>query len=432
MELFVYIKILIMLGGIAMKRIRDIINNYRGLPGSIYVLFFASIANNLGNFVMPFLTMFLTYNLGIDVAVVGIIAAVNSGVGMVGALIGGKLIDSFGRKSTFVIYRTISAASIISCAFIKNPTLIIVLLMAATFFGGFSQPVYSTMITDLTEGNDRKVGFSLEYMAINIGYSVGPLVAGFLFKNYIKWLFIGDGITTIVSIILVGLFVPETLKIKANSETAAQNKFEKAEDGSLLTAMIKRPALIIFSLIMVIYFIVFSQFNFGLSLQIGESFRENMPWVFGSLMTINAVMCSVFTVFVVSLTKETDPALTIAAGGVLYAIGFGMMFFINGYYMFVLSTIIWTTGEILVANNTNTYISAHTPSSHRGRFNSIFPMIRRLGFICGPVIAGVCVRYAGIRNLWLVIGALAITGSFMMYRLYSVNREPEEISIQEV
>lgn len=423
---------IIVRGGINLKKILGIFKNYMGLPRSIYVLFFASIANSLGNFVMPLLTMFLTYNLGINVAVVGTIVAVNSGLGMVGAMIGGKLIDSVGRKSTFAIYRTISAGSIISCAFIKNPTLIIVLLMAATFFGGFSQPVYSTMITDLTEGNERKVAFSLEYMAINIGYSFGPLFAGFLYKNYIKLLFIGDGITTLISIFMVGLFVPETLKIEEKSKNNTQNSLEKAEEGNLLSAMIKRPALIMFSFIMVIYFIVFSQFNFGLSLQIGESFKDNMSWVFGSLMTVNAVMCSVFTVFVVSLTKDTDPAFTIAAGGILYAIGFGMMFFINGYFMFVLSTIIWSTGEILVANNTNTYISAHTPSSHRGRFNSIFPMIRRLGFICGPIIAGVCVKNAGIRNLWLIIGALALIGSAMMYRLYYVYREAKMPTVQEI
>lgn len=413
-----------------MKKLREMINSYRGLPMSIYVLFFASIANNLGNFVMPFLTMFLTYNLGVNVGTVGIIVAVNSGLGMIGALIGGKLIDSFGRKSTFIIFRTISAVSIMVCGFIKSPAIVVGLLMVATFFGGFSQPVYSTMITDLTEGNQRKVAFSLEYMAINIGFSVGPLVASFLYKNYLTWLFLGDGITTIISIILVGVFVPETLKKGARRGETHKNSLEKSEGGSLFAAMLKRPSLMIFSFIMVLFFIVFSQFNFGLSLQIGDVFKDNKEIVFGSLMTINAVMCSLFTVLVVSLTKETEPALTIAAGGLLYAVGFGMMFFINGYYMFVLSTVIWTTGEILVANNTNTYIAAHTPESHRGRFNSIFPIIRRLGFICGPIIAGVCVNNSGIRNLWIIIAALALIASALMYRLYHMDKRVAEVVLE--
>ena len=405
-----------------MKKISEYFNPYKGLPVSIYVIFFASIVNNMGNFVAPFLTMFLTFKVGISVGIVGIIIAVNSGLGLVGTMMGGKLIDQIGRKKVLIIFRTLSGIGIAAAAFSKSPIIIISLIMLATFFGGFSQPVYSTIITDLTSGEQRKAGFSLEYMAINIGFSVGPLLAGFLYENYITWLFLGDAITTFVSIALVAVFVPETIPLKGKLTELKSENLESAEVGSLLSVMIKRPTLVIFSLIMIVYFIVFSQFNFGLSIQIGDIFKNNSSTIFGTLMTVNALMCSILTVFITTATRNIKASLSISIGGILYAIGFGMIFFINSYIMFILSTVIWTLGEIIVSTNTSVYIANHTPITHRGRFNSVFPMIRKLGFIIGPLFAGYFVKLTNIKSLWILVGGLSIIAAAMMYRLYSLDR----------
>jgi len=410
-----------------MKGFKKLLQPYKNLPMSVYVIFFASIINNLGNFVAPFLTMFLTYSIGMNVGLVGIIVAINSFVGLISSAHGGKLIDVMGRKKIFIIFRTTSAIAIALCAFTRDPIVLTGLLILSNFLGGYSLPVYSTIITDITEGEQRKTAFSLQYMALNIGFSVGPLLAGFLYNNYLTWLFLGDAITTFISVILVAIFIPETMPKKDEIAKLKDNKLEKAEEGTLLQALIKRPTLLLFSFIIVIYFIVFSQFNFGLSLQIGEVFGNKSATIFGSLMAVNAVMCSIIPMFLTALTGKLKASLSIAVGGILYAIGFGMMFFINSYLLFIFSTMFWTMGEILIATNTNVYIADHTPASHRGRFNSIFPIIRKLGFMIGPIIAGVYVKYTNIRNLWLFIGGISIVGAIMMYKLYLMDNKTEEI-----
>jgi MFS family permease len=410
-----------------MKGFKRLLQPYKNLPMSVYVIFFASIINNLGNFVAPFLTMFLTYSIGMNVGLVGMIVAINSFAGLIASAHGGKLIDVIGRKKIFIVFRTTSAIAIALCAFTRDPIVLTGLLILSNFLGGYSLPVYSTIITDITEGEQRKTAFSLQYMALNIGFSVGPLLAGFLYNNYLVWLFLGDAITTFISVILVAMFIPETMPKKEEIAKLKDNKLEKSEEGTLLQALIKRPMLLLFSFIIVIYFIVFSQFNFGLSLQIGEVFGNKSATIFGSLMAVNAVMCSIIPMFLTALTGKIKASLSIAIGGILYAIGFGMMFFINSYFLFILSTMFWTMGEILIATNTNVYIADHTPASHRGRFNSIFPIIRKLGFMIGPIIAGVYVKYTNIRNLWLFIGGISIVGAIMMYKLYLMDNKTEEI-----
>jgi MFS family permease len=414
-----------------MKSLKKLLKPYRNMPMGIYIIFFASIINNLGNFVTPFLTMFLTYSIGMNIEVVGVIVALNSFVGLVASAHGGKLIDVVGRKKIFIIFRTASAVALILCVLTRNPIILTILLVLSNFLGGYSLPVYSTIITDITEGEQRNTAFSLQYMALNIGFSVGPLLGGFLYNNYLIWLFLGDAITTFISVILVAIFIPETMPAKQDKPVENHNKLEKSEEGTLLQALIKRPTLLIFSFIIVLYFIVFSQFNFGLSIQIGEVFGKNSATVFGSLMTVNAVMCSIIPLFLTILTKDMKASLSIAIGGILYAFGFGMIFFIHGYVLFVLSTMLWTMGEMLIATNTNVYIADHSPASHRGRFNSIFPIIRKLGFMAGPIIAGMYVKYTNIRNLWLFIGGISIIAAIMMYKLYLMDNKVLQVSQNE-
>lgn len=400
-----------------MMNIKKLISSYTELPKSIYALFFASIINNMGNFVSTLLTMLLTFRYNIGVSMVGTIVAVNSGVGLLGSVLGGKLIDKIGRKKVFSFFRIISAVSTGLCAFTESAHLVIGLLMVSSLAGGVSSPVYSTMIADLTEGEKRNTAYSLEYMAMNLGMAVGPLLAAFLYNSHLYLVFLGDSITTVISVIIVGLLVPETYN-RVSVDKKKDNIMEKGESGGLLKALLRRPLLLGFSFIITIYFIVFNQCFFGLSLQVQNCFTIDYAVIYASLMTVNTVMCSVVPLIISPLVRKVHPAFCIVIGGIFYAAGFGMIYFINSYYMFVISAVLWTMGEIFISPNINTYIASHTPVTHRGRFNSIFPIIRKVGSMAGPVIAGFYVTNMGIRNLWVLIFILAITASVLMYFLY--------------
>lgn len=84
-------------------------------------------------------------------------------------------------------------------------------------------------------------------------------------------------------------------------------------------------------------------------------------------------------------------------------------------------------GEFLISTNTNVDISEHTPDSYRGRFNSIFPIIRTLGFIVGPIIAGLYVKYTNIRSLWLFVSRISILAAILMYKLCLMDSKREEV-----
>ncbi|NRZ45918.1 MFS family permease [Clostridium beijerinckii] len=64
--------------------------------------------------------------------------------------------------------------------------------MISTFFNGFVRPAFQSMIQDILSKEERQAGFSLNYLAINAGVAIGPIIAGFLFNNLLPLLFLGE------------------------------------------------------------------------------------------------------------------------------------------------------------------------------------------------------------------------------------------------
>ncbi|MGB6606187.1 MAG: MFS transporter [Atribacterota bacterium] len=401
-------------------KLPKMLNHYTKLPKSIYILFFARMVNSMGAFVYPFLTIYLTKTLLMDEGEAGFIVMLAVTAHLPGLIVGGRLADWLGRKKILLLFQCLAAICLIPCAFLNNPFFIPRLLILSAFFLGAAQPASAAMTTDLTNPGNRKAAFSLLYLGGNIGFAVGPLIAGFLYNNYLMWIFLGDAATTFASLTLVYLFVKETLPSREKIEESYQleNNYEKAERGNLWQVLWRRPRLLLFTLISLIYSFVYAQTTFSIPIQVIELFGDKGPKIFGVIMTTNALVVSFLTIIVISLTHKIKPVLNVAIAGVLYAIGFGIIFFITGLPWLLLSTVIWSMGEILVTTNSNVYIANHTPMSHRGRFNAVIPVIMGAGFALGPLISGDYIRKYGIKNIWPAIFFLSIVAAVLMYFLY--------------
>ena len=134
------------------------------LPRSIYIIFFVQIINRLGSFVIPFLTLYLTKNLGICIEIVGIIVTISSLLFVPGSMVGGLFADKVGRKKTYALAQTIAAITLIPCAFIKSSPIIVTLILISTFFNGAVRPPLNAIIVDILPPDKRNIGFSLGYL----------------------------------------------------------------------------------------------------------------------------------------------------------------------------------------------------------------------------------------------------------------------------
>ncbi|MBH1940570.1 MFS transporter [Mobilitalea sibirica] len=413
-----------------------IIDTYKGLPKNMYIMFIATIINRFGDFVMPFLTMYLTIKIGLSVGVAGVIVMITSLMGIPSSLLGGKLADEVGRKKIYIISQGGAALTLLPCAFLTNPILIVISLMISTFLRGAARPSMSAMITDMLPPNQRQQGFSLQYLGINVGVALGPIVAGFLFHNLLPLLFIGDALTSIIALFLIWKNVKE-VEPEHLQETIYSEK-EKEEKGSTICALIKRPQITFFLIVYLFYSFVYTQHSFSLPLTADLVFGEAGASRFGLLMSINAFTVLFCTVAVTTVTKNLKPIINITIAGIFYAIGFGMLSFIQSYPMFILSTIIWTLGEILVVTNFGVYMAENSPSNFRARFSAVGSLSWSIGGALGTSIAGSFIELNGLKSIWLLSIILSLFGAAGMYGIYmtgvrrKIIRTTEELKKTEV
>ncbi|NRT75391.1 MFS transporter [Clostridium beijerinckii] len=402
---------------------KDFINNYKGLPKEMHVICFATLINRLGDFVVPFLALYLTQKIGMTAAATGVIVTLSSVVGIPASILGGKISDMFGRKKIYTYAQSIAAVTLIPCAFTKSVSITIMCLLISTFFNGFVRPAFQSMIQDILSKEERQAGFSLNYLAINAGVAIGPIIAGFLFNNLLPLLFLGDTLTSLIAVFLVWKNIKETYPV--NSKLKVESKAEIAEKGNTFQMLWKRPALSLFLVLYMVYNFIYAQHKFSLPITLNAQFNNESAKLLGYIMSVNAVTVLVLTIFIGFITKRNHQLTNMAFTGILYAIGFGMIGYIDNFNFFVISTIIWTLGEILSSISSGVYVANNSPSNYRARLNAIMNLGRFLGTALSTFFSGAYIQVYGYKTLWFLIFFISIISGILMFvlKIFSVKSE---------
>ena len=397
-------------------RKNNVISTYKGLPKEIYVLFIGRIINCIGSFVHPLMSLILTEKIGLSAGEAGIFVTSVAIFQVPALILGGKLVDTVGRKKVIIIFQSLGAIVLFSCGLLPVSTTVAKLMIVSSVLYSISSPAYDALNADLTTPENRKQSYSLIYMGINIGFSIGPLMAGFLFKKYLPVIFMGDAITTIIAMLMIAIFIKEE-KLAENKKHITHEK-EAAVKGSTLSVLIKRPILIVFSMIMFLYQFGYSQINFTLPLQMTEIFSGNGAKYFGYLGSTNGLVVILVTPILVTLTKKWSGLKNMSLGGAFYALAFGLFAIVLKMPLFFVGMIIMTIGEVLISIDSGAFIANNTPSSHRGRISSLLPLISGAGYALGPMVMGQVINNYSIKIAWTITTISVLIGTIGMFLLY--------------
>lgn len=401
-----------------MKRITALIAPYRGLPREIYILFFSRIINSMGTFVFPLLALILSSKIGLSKVDTGNFMTLLVFTQAPSMIIGGKLVDIFGRKKVIMIFQGLGALTFLLCGFVKPSMTLAYMIIAASNLYAIASPAFEAVTADLTNPENRKGSFSLLYMGHNLGFAVGPILGGLLFDNYLNLVFIGDALTTILSLLMFVFFIGETHPDKQEVKIEGHRELEQNFHGSVWSVLFKRPVLVYFAAIMFIYQFAYSQWGFTLPLQMKDLFGANIgSKYYGTIAGFNGFVVIACTPFITKFTGKISSMKVIALGGILYAFAFGMLGFIGSLPLFYISMFIMTLGEIMISINSGAFIANHTPASHRGRVNSVLPLITGAGYTLGPMVMGRVLTVYNITVGWSIVGISVLAGGLLMFAL---------------
>jgi len=378
------------------------------LPGEILALFAVRLVVSAGSFVGPFLAMMLTLRLGYDEARAGAFMSAVSVVSALGLFVGGKLGDRFRRSGVLRILQLITAIAYVACGAMGfNPATPFVIAFAMGTLNG-TWPIINALVADLAPADRRREAFSLLYWGNNIGFSIGPLVAGMLFTSAPRALFFGNALALIVAAGIVTVFVRD-----AHQAPAPRHEGTPASrDVSTLSVFRANPILLLYGAGAVLGAFVYGQQSFALPVFLNGAFGpEGGPKAYGTLMMANGLTVVTMTAVVVLVSRRLRSLTAVAVSSLFYALGFGAYWFVGGLPLALGATFVWTIGEILSATNGNAFIAERTPETHRSRVNSAVSFAYIVGSALAPLVAGPIAAARGSAAVWPFVAACALVSA---------------------
>ena len=372
---------------------------YRGLGPSLWTMFLATMVNRFGDFVGAFLSLYLSRALGFDPVRTGIVVSGAFAASMVGSLVSGRIADTLGRKRSLIVFQVAGALFTLAVGFLFRNPWAPWLLVAGMLFQGGARPLISAVLTDLAPHGRRKEVFGLQYWSINVGVALGPLAAGFLFDHALAWLFFGDAICILGSVVLIarGVHPPAAAR--------AETGLERRDERGALHAFAARPILPAFAFISLLASVTYSQTGFGLPLTLSRALGAAAPLFSAYLLSLNAVTVIIFSIPITRLLRSFTPLSCMALSGLFYIAGFGAYALPLGRWGFAAATFVWTLGEIVASTNMGVFVARHSPENWRGSFQSFMGVFYSGGAALGPLLAGPVLSSGGTRTLWVAAAA---------------------------
>jgi len=253
------------------------------------------------------------------------------------------------------------------------------ILFLAGLFQTLESPAYDALNADYSTSTQRVKAYSLSYLGFNLGYIVGASVAGMLFENYLRLAFCINGLSILISTVLIIFFVHPKNAVSQDTVALKENYSEYElpvdEKISVMTILRQRPVLIYMLLLGCFASIPSNLVGILLPLQLKDVLGEAGATIYGYLNSLNGFVVIVFTpIFTVLLRKLTEIPKTIL-GLLLFVAGIAFFSMQTATAVLFVGMFVFTLGEVISVLGSNPYTSRRVPASHRGRVGGISTVV---------------------------------------------------------
>ncbi|RMG56590.1 MAG: MFS transporter [Bacteroidetes bacterium] len=375
---------------------------FAGLSREIWLLSLVSLINRSGAMVLPFLTVYLTHQLHFSLTDAGWIMSAFGAGSIVGSFLGGQLSDRLGYYRV-VLYSLLSSG------------VMFLLLTQVSGFGGFAGGIFLTSlladafrpasmvaVTAYSRPENRARSIGLIRLAINLGFSVGPALGGFLAGHYgYQWLFVIDGLTCIGA----GFFFWRALPPRP-----AADGIEKPVPAPGARRAVYRDGVFgFFLLIQLLTTLVFMQVFSTVPVYFKGEMGLSESGL-GLLMAVNGILIVLIEMpLIMILERYLGTAALVGLGAALIGLGYLGLLLPGGAWSVGLVFIAGiTVGEMINFPFSNNFAMGRGPEGGQGAYLGLYTMSFSLAHILSPLLGTYIAAHGSFDLLWLLGGALAI------------------------
>ncbi|ADU46970.1 MFS transporter [Intrasporangium calvum] len=376
----------------------------------ISTVVFQSIGTGL---VLPFMVVYLNEVRGIALETVGLLLALQAGVGIAVVTPVGALIDRVGPRRVYAssLVALILADILLARATTVNQASVALLLLGYGF--GVVWPASSALIGNLIPSELRQRYFGVNFTLLNLGIGIGGIIGG-------RFVDVTRPDTFVAVYLLDALSYIPGLVILLGPLRHARDRVERAADAASVRvsyrALLRDPDLrALLSLVAVAALVSYPQLNAGLPAYAraeGQISTQGLGYAF-AVNTLVIVLLQLFVLQRIEGKRRTRVAVVMAG---TWAVAWSLL----GATSIVPGTIVATVllaactgifglGETMLQPTTAAMVNDLAPDHLRGRYNALSSLMFSIAFVVGPVIASFLIGHdLGGGYIAFLVGGCAL------------------------
>lgn len=393
-----------------MVLITPYINSFKGLSREVWLLALITLVNRAGTMVVPFLSLYLTDDRDFSLDQVGWIMT-SFGLGsVVGAWLGGKLADAIGFYRVMVLSLLVSGVMFIALQFMSTFLWHCIMIFLLLVIADCYRPAMYVALGVYSKKENRTRSLSLIRLAINLGFSFGPALGGWIIATLdYGGLFWVDGLTCIGA----GLLTISALQRK-------QRIPDVAEEEETQRSPYRDAPYLVFLFAMLLIAFAFIQLFSTVPLfyrdvhHLGE---DQIGW----LLALNGLGIFVIEMPIIKYLEDKNVSIyrILVASTVMFALGFLVLNMSTWLGVLWISMGLLTVGEVLNFPFLNAYAMSRA-GSKPGAYMALFTMTFSIAHVVSHKAGMFLVDKVGFDNTWYIMGVVLTIAAVMLAMLRSI------------
>ena len=373
-------------------------------PLNFWVIMFACFINSMAQMIITFISLSL-HKHNIDISSIGILVSIFGVGGVVGGFAGGVISDYVSPLKITKISSFVNSILILACIYCHNLWLIGINLFLLGLFNSLFRPASLMVILAFDTIGKPSVVMSYRRVFVNFGVSIGVILNGVLFKYNESFVFIASALFVFVSFISIVFLHIDAFK---------NNSKQKANNTNTVNKINYKIYYAMFLLTLVLFAYYQQQSIYGIYLNDYLSIDvTKLSWLFA----INGILVVLFQIPLTHMLRNVSPYPLSAIGALFIGCGFGLVVFNYGYYIAIISVVMWSFGELLLFPSAFD-IMLKIGHNKNGKNMALYQTTFSIGSLAGPALGAFIYGFSPYVT-WIVCISIGILSFFGFLSLRS-------------
>ena len=376
--------------------------SFSGLSRETWLLSIVMMFNRCGSMAVPFMGLYVTQSLHRSEMDAGLIITLFGVGSILGSATGGKLTDMIGFRPVQIISSVVGGLLFILFSTITHFYSLCILTVVISFFSEAFRPANFTAVAHYAAEGTITRSYSLNRLAVNIGWSVGISLAGIIASINYKLLFIVEGGVSIIVGLLILSFLPQVKDFIKKAKENASNM------------VILKPWEDVFYVKFILLTTVFITCAFLMFRVVPVFFKEQWhidEFQIGIIIGINGAVIALFEMIMINkIEAKRSPMFFITVGAVLFAVSYIILSAPVSFHIAaaVLTIVVFTCGEMLTLPFINTIVISRSNEHNRGLYAAGYTLSWSCAQVFGPYFGFLIAKNFGYNWLWIGLAAMLL------------------------